>query len=85
MTTKEIAKQIRAEFKKERLKNYSVRTECIAVKVRALTEKEEEELRRVKNIISKYERIDRCEITNEVLSGGNIYMVLVNHDDKRVW
>jgi len=72
---KEQAKLIRAELKKElglTSKDVSVKSDLYAVWVRI--KNEDIEIEDVKNIAKKYESIDRCERTGEILQGGNSYV-----------
>jgi len=72
---KEQAKLIRAELKKElglTSKDVSVKSDLYAVWVRI--KNEDIKIDDVKNIAKKYESIDKCERTGEILQGGNSYV-----------
>ncbi|STO12815.1 Uncharacterised protein [[Flavobacterium] thermophilum] len=73
MNTKETAKKIRQELKEKfPFTKFSVRCERSgSINVRWTnfpTEKAVEE------VISKYEQVQRCEVTGEILSGGNLFV-----------
>lgn len=73
MNTKEKAKQIRKELKEKfPFTKFSVRCDrgtSINVSWTNFPTK-----RAVEEIVSKYEEIDRCEVTGEILSGGNLFV-----------
>ena len=74
----ELAKEIRSELKKElglNSRNVSVRCPhygCIRVEVKNKDTQKHYEA--IKAIAKKYEKVDRCESTGEILSGGNTYI-----------
>ena len=81
MTTTEKAKEIRKELKAAGLKNISVRSYYFAggsaIDARLQNELNDNDMNTIKSILRKYDNVRRCEITNEILSGGNCYVSLI--------
>lgn len=81
MTTTEKAKEIRKELKAVGLKNISVRSYYFAggsaIDARLQNELNDNDMNTIKSILRKYDNVRRCEITHEILSGGNCYVSLV--------
>lgn len=76
----EHAKELRNELKEElNLNNCkcSVKADCHSINVRL--KDENADIEKVKEIAVKYEKVDRCPYTNEVLLGGNRF-VFVRRD-----
>lgn len=79
MTMQELKQMVQNEIKKEGIK--------VSIKVKffgydaglIITYKGEDknQIAQIKKIMKKYTSVDRCEITGEVLHGGNTYMDLV--------
>lgn len=81
-TGKEVAKEIRAILKKEGIKA-SVKTrrggydDAVTIRVKDLTA----DLEKIREWTSKFESIDRCEYSMEILSGGNTFIMIdYDHD-----
>lgn len=73
MNVKETAKQIRKELKEKfPFTKFSVRCERSGSINVSWTDFPTEKA--VENVVSKYEQVDRCSVTGEVLSGGNLFI-----------
>lgn len=70
-SSKDIAKEIRGLYKANGIKA-SVRSDSISIKV----EVKEGSVKKATEIAQKFERIHRCEVTHEILSGGNFYVTV---------
>ena len=78
--TKEIKKEL-AKALNTKFNDFSVTSphySSINIDIKTLVSKSA-----VKEIAQKYEKIDRCEVTGEILSGGNTF-VSVNYDLRKV-
>jgi hypothetical protein len=78
-TTTEEARELRKELKKKlnvNSRQVSVRSEYFSMgsSIDVRVKDPEVSLPAVREIASKYESIRRCEITHEILSGGNTYL-----------
>jgi hypothetical protein len=73
MNVKETAKQIRKELKEKfTFTKFSVRCERTGSITVSWTDFPTEKA--VEEIVSKYEQVQRCEVTGEILSGGNLFV-----------
>ncbi|OAO82615.1 LPD29 domain-containing protein [Anoxybacillus flavithermus] len=73
MNTKETAKKIRQELKEKfPFTKFSVRCERSGSINVSWTDFPTE--RAVEDVVSKYEQVQRCEVTGEILSGGNLFV-----------
>jgi Large polyvalent protein associated domain 29 len=73
MNVKETAKQIRKELKEKfPFTKFSVRCERSGAINVSWTDFPTEKA--VEKIVSKYEQVQRCEVTGEILSGGNLFV-----------
>jgi hypothetical protein len=78
MTTKEKAAELRAALKGM---GYSSRRVSVRVDswttgsaIRVMVRDPQVDYKAVEKLASSYKRIDRCEITGDILSGGNCYV-----------
>lgn len=87
MTTKEMAQVLREELKKAGYNNrklsiksgYCGYSSHIDITIKFEIEgnpRENEEVIKIKNIAQKFRQIDRCDVTGEILEGGNTYVNL---------
>nr|DAS74595.1 MAG TPA: Large polyvalent protein associated domain 29 [Caudoviricetes sp.] len=87
MTTKEMAQVLREELKKAGYNNrklsiksgYCGYSSHIDITIKFEIEgnpRENEEVIKIKNIAQKFKQIDRCDVTGEILEGGNTYVNL---------
>ena len=85
MTIKEKATALRDELKKLGYNNrkisiksgYCSYSDYIDITIKFEVEgnpRENEDIVRIKNISKKYDEIDRCEVTGEILAGGNTFI-----------
>ena len=85
MTTKEIAKRIRAELKEAGYKSrdWSVVSDLYGVNITSKNKDHSlSDLTKAEKISIKFEKIDRCEVSGEILSGGNTYISVMNHKNQ---
>jgi len=77
----ECLEEIRKELKAAGLKNISIRSYYFAggsaIDARLQNELNEKDTNTVKTILCKYDKVDRCLVTGEILSGGNCYVSLI--------
>lgn len=70
-SSKDIAKEIRGLYKANGIKA-SVRSDVNSIKV----EVKEGSVKKANELASQFECIHRCEVTHEILSGGNFYVTV---------
>lgn len=78
--------KLKANDLKKELKTYGINTKNLSIRceygaIYVTIKTHDISARQIKDIFYKYERIDRCQATGEILLGGNCY-VFVSYDWK---
>ncbi len=84
MNGKEIAKKVRLFIKEMGFKrgDFSVTSDYNSVRIQPKEQVKLKELVKIEEYSEQFEKIDRCEVSGEILSGGNTYVSVCDHNGR---